>query len=519
MGQLIAYSPESQLILARGIERLNRLLSLTLGPERGRIAVNGISAAELLDDAALLSKRALSFSDSLEDVGHQCLRDALEGLYERTKDGLATCSVLTNAILKQTAPLIAFGHHPVTVQRDIRRAHAVARAWLRESAWTIDDPTEIAAVIRTANLPADVAEIVGEIVDAIGADGAIVVEETRQAGIASEYIRGGRWTSGVASPSFLGQEPTQVIVRNPSILVTDLPVESAPDAVAVLEAASGSRSLLLIAPRFSDEAVAVLLANRDKGGFESVVAVKAPHSVISGTQQLDDIALMTGGRFLPREDEGALRSVSRGDLGRAERAWVSRSAFGIIGGAGDARAMRQRAADLRTQARDERDSVRKAHVSARAGNLTGLSALVRVGTRVTGGPTTRQIERAAAIAGMAIRSGVVAGGGAALARAGRVVAQECCGSDYETGAMALAKALAAPMETIIAQAGREPGLLLNSLPASGDVYEVRTGSWVSARETGLADPLAVVDGALDVAVSTALMVLSTDVLIGKRAGR
>ncbi len=428
-------------------------------------------------------------------------------------------AVLTHAILKQTAPLLAFGHHPVSLQRDIRLAHKVASDCLRRQAWTIGEPDEIAAVIRTANLPSEVAEIVAEIVDTIGADGALIVEETRLPGIAHEYIRGGRWSSGVASPGFLGQEPNQIIVREPSILVTDHPVENASDAVAILEAGSGSRSLLLIAPRFSDDVVALLLANRDKGGFESIVAVKAPHSVHSGTQQLDDIALMTGGRFLPREVQGALRSVTRGDLGRTERAWASRSAFGIVGGAGDARALRQRSAEVRAQARGERDPARKSHLNTRSGNLTGLSALIRVGTGARDGPTDRQVERAATIARMAFESGVVAGGGAALARAGRFVAREFCGGEHEVGAKALARALAAPMETIIANTGRAPGMLLDDLPAHGDVFDVRTGRWVSPRTTGIADPLAVVEGALEVAVSTALMVLSTDVLIGRSAER
>jgi chaperonin GroEL len=507
------------MLLTRGVERLNRLLSLTLGPTRGRVVVTGASAAELLDDAAQLNKQALSFGDSLEDVGHQCLRSALDRLYEQTKDGIATCAVLTHAILKQTTPLLAFGHHPVPLQRDIRLAQESARDCLRRRSWTIDAPDEIAGVIRTANLPSELAEIVAEIVDAIGADGALLVEETRQTGLAREYIRGGRWGSGVASPSFLDRESTQVTVREPLILVTDHSVTAVEEAVAVLEAASGSRSLLLIAPGFSDAAVAVLLANRDKGGFESVVAVKAPQSVHSGSQQLDDIALMTGGRYLPREHASALRLVSRGDLGRAERAWASRSAFGIIGGAGESGAMRQRAADLRARARGESDPVRKAHFSARAGNLTGLSALVRVGPGVRGGPTTRQVERAAAIARAALGSGVVEGGGAALARAGQFVARGFCGSEHEVGATALASALAAPMATIIRQTGREPGPLLNCLSANGDVFDVRAGRWVNARDTGLADPLAVVEGALEVAVSTALMVLSTDVLVGRRAGR
>lgn len=481
--------------------------------------MTGASGTELLDAAAMLSMRALSFGDSLEDVGHQCLRASLGGLYERTKDGIATCSVLTHAILMQTAPLLAYGHHPVSLQRDIRLAHEFARECLRRRAWVIDDPDETADVIRTANLPSEVAVMVAEIFDTIGSEGALLVEETRHLGIASEYIRGGRWSHGVASPNFLGQEPNQVIVRAPSILVTDQPMETIPEAVAVLDAASGSRSLVLIAPAFSDAVVALLLANQTHGGIESIIAVKAPLSVQSGSQQLDDIALMTGGRFLPRDDPHALQSVSPSDLGHAERAWASRSAFGIVGGAGDVRAINQRVAGLRALARIEDDPVRKTHLSVRAGNLAGLSALVRVGSGARGGPTAREIERAAATARAALDSGVVEGGGVALARAGQAVARDFRGSEHEVGAMALSRALAVPMAKIIEQTGRESGPLINCLSTNNEVvFDVLKNRWVNAREAGLADPLTVVEGALDVAVGTASMVLSTDVVIGRRSG-
>jgi chaperonin GroEL len=517
--QHIAYAPESQQVLARGVERLNRLLCLTLGPAQGRVAVTGASAAELLDDASQVSKQVLSFGNSLEDIGHQCLRSALAGLYERTQDGLATCSVLTAAILKQTAPLLAFGHHPASLQRDLRVAHERAREMLRQRAWVIDTPDEIAAVLRTANTQPAVAEIAAEIVDAIGADGALLVEETRQIGLAHEYIRGGRWSTGIASPALLGGEPHQATIREPSILITDHPVTVMTDAVAVLEAASGARSVLLIAPSFSDDVVALLLANRNEGGFESILAVKAPRSVHSGAGQLEDIAVMTGGRFIPIEHAGGLRAVSPADFGRAERVWASRSAFGIVGGSGAPAAMHQRASELRAQARGESDPPRKAHLSARAGNLTGLSALVRIGTGSRGGPTVRHVERAAAIARSALASGVVAGGGTALALVGQTIACEFRGNTHEAGATALARALAAPMTTIVGQTGREPGALLDRLSPNGDAFDIQKGCWVNARDAGLADPLATMEGALDVAVSTACSILSTEVLIGRRAAR
>ncbi len=514
--QRIAYAPDSQLLLARGVERLNRLLSLTLGPTRGRIAVQGASAADLLDDAALLNKQLPSFGDSVENAGHQCLRGALEQLYGRTQDGIATSSVLTHAILSQVAPLLAFGHHPVVVQRQIRAAHQSARDELRRHAWSIESPAEIAAVLHTANVPPDLAAITAEIVDSIGPDGTILIEETRQNGLAREYIRGGRWNRGVASPSFLGLEPNQVNLRSPLVLITDRPLTAVADVVAVLEIAAGAPSLLLIAPSFSDHVVSVLLANRRPESFESIVAVKAPHSVLSGSQQLEDIALMTGGRFLPKEDVGALRAISREDLGRAERAWASRSAFGLAGGGGEPDRLRARAAELRALARGETDPAKRTHFSTMAGNLAGLSALVRVGTGTPGANTTRQVERAAAIARAALADGVVEGGGVALARAGQFAARASGRSEDQAGAIAFGRALAAPMSTILKHAGREPGPLLDRLSTTTGVFDVTLDRWVDARETTLADPLAVVEGALDAAVSTALMVLSTDVLIAQK---
>lgn len=510
----VLYAPDAQWALIGGAARLADLLRLTLGPGTPRIAVaNG--SVDLLDDSALLSKHLLNTSSREMNAGHQMLRSALIELDERVSDGVATCAVLIAALLAEAQPLLAAGYHPVELSLGIRAAHDWVVADLAEQARPIDTPDEIAGVLRSANLSREIAEMLAEILDTVGADGSVVIEETRRFGIEHEYVRGGRWNSGLASPLLLADGAIRAIAHLPRVLVTAASLTDAAAVAAMLDLLTkqNTTSALLIAPEFSPEVIALLRSNMPHP-FLHLLAVTAPTSVRSGTSVLEEIALLCGARFIPREDGGR---ITASDFGAAGQAWATRSAFGVLNGQGDPQQLQDRVRALRFRAREERDTGHRSHLLERAGALSGLSALVRVGipggagNRLSGSP--RSLERGLETARHALRSGVVSGGGVALARSARRL------PDDNVGARVVARALDAPLRAILRNNGIEEHRVLGELAErpDGQAYDAREHRWIDARQSGIVDPLHMVRSALDVAISTALLVLSTDTIVLDRS--
>lgn len=517
--------PCAQRSLMEGIENLDKVLRLTLGPTSNRVGVastSGNYSVELLDDAITLSHRILELPDPFEDMGSQILRKALDELSGRTRDGAASCSVLTHAILQRANPLLAAGHHPGVIIEGLRAGLNWVVSDLNRHVWPIDTIEEIEAVILTATSDVQLASIISEILDTIGPEGSLIVEETRHAGIAHEYVQGARWSGGQISPSLMIDTEAQIRARSPFILVSAAPLTTSKQIIPLLEVVAGtsSRSLMLIAPEYSDEVIGLLVANRQQNIVTSIIAVKTPQSIHYGSQILEDISILVRGRLFRKEESQALQSITIDDLGRATRVWASRSAFGIIGGIGDREKIGLRVRAIRSQARSEGDTVKSSKLSERAGNLTGLSALVRVETpaRDRRSRSTRAVEKAAAIARQAIRHGVVSGGGVALARCASRLNDQFVNSPYELGAKVLAHALTEPMKVIVENAGLQSGPILNRAQTQSNsrAYNVITGMWVDCSESGLIDSWSVVRTSLEVAVSTATMVLSTDVLVRTR---
>lgn len=517
--------PLTQQFLTEGISKLTKVLRLTLGPNANRIAVagtDGRQSPELLADAATLSQRVLQLADPFEDMGNQMLRRALADLSERTGDGAAGCSVLTDAMLRRAAPLLAAGHHPSAIVEGLRTALDWVITDLAQRVWPIDSLEEIGAVVRTATNNVRLASMISEILDTIGPDGSLVVEETRHVGMAHEYVHGARWNTGQASPSLMTENETQTAANSPYILVSATPLTSLDQVIPLLELVAGtsSRSLMLIAPAYSDKVIGLLVANRQQHTLSSIIAVKSPQSIHYGAQILADIAVMVGSRLITKEESYAWRSIKVTDLGQAQRAWASRSAFGIIGGAGDREMVGHRIRAIKSQAKSEADALKRSRLSERAGNLTGLSAIVRVEVPARGRRTsvTREVENTAAIARQAMLGGVVVGGGAALAHSANGLRDQFVGSRFELGSMVLSYALCEPMKVILENAGLNPGPIVNraQTQSNAQAFDVLTGTWVMCSESGPIDSWPVVKASLEVAVSTAVMVLSTNVLVSKK---
>jgi chaperonin GroEL len=522
--RILAGSPAHE-ALWRGVDRMARLLRPTLGPLSRTVAITRLTGTEhgpeVLDSGAVIARRTIQLADPFENVGGMLLRHIAWQVFERVGDGTATAAVLAQSLMHAGVRYIAAGGNPVSVAHGMQRGLEVALADLRRQARTIDGPTEIARVVAGGLGPnrRDLAEILGEMVDAVGPDGAILVEDAQGTQTEHEYIDGIRWNEGFVSAFLLRPgESATARVMNPRILVTDYPLDRAEQLLPVLEACvgAGDRSLLIVAPEVRDAAVGLLVANRERGVLDGAIAVKAPSFGVQRTRILDDIAAITGGRCLCQERHDRLADVAIDDLGRARQAWATRFAFGILGGQGSKASIRQRIGDAKAElSHVDNDPYTTRLIRERIGKLAGTAAIVRVGapTHAEQEELKLRVEAAVRSARSALSDGVVPGGGAALLACVPALQALEVGGDEAFGVEALAHALAEPMRAIVANAGLQPAPLVERARCERQVYDVVRGGWVDPWAGGIIDPLAVASAALETSVSAIATALTSDVLI------
>jgi chaperonin GroEL len=505
---------------------MTSLLRPTLGPLPRTVAIRrivGSEPPEVLDSGAMIARRTIQLADPFEDMGGMLIRNLAWRVFDQVGDGTAAAAVLAQSLVHTTSKYVMVGGNPMAVKRGVERGLAVVTAELRRQARPIDGPTDIAGIVAATLRRSDLAEMLGEVVDAVGPEGAILVEDAQGTQTTHEYIDGVRWNEGFVSSFLLRtNESTTTRVLNPCFLITDYSLERSEQLLPTLEAcvAAGERSLFVIAPEVKDSAVGLLVVNRERGVLDSAVAVRAPSAGAQRTRILEDLAVITGGRCFSQERGDRLAHVTINDLGKARQAWATRVAFGILGGHGSKAAIRQRIGEARAELRtvDEDDVFTSAKIHERIGKLAGTTAIIRVGA-----PTTAEqlelklrIEAAISSARSALKDGVVPGGGAAmLACVPALDALEVSG-DEAVGVSALAHALAEPMRAIVANAGLEVGPLVNQARQCGLAYDVVQREWVNPWSANLVDPLAVVVTALESSVSTAMLALTAEVLVRRK---
>jgi chaperonin GroEL len=508
------------------MDQMIGLLRPTLGPTARTVAVQGLSktsAPEILDSAATIARRTIQLQNPWEDMGGMIVRQMAWTLFEEVGDGAATAAVICQAIMHEANRMVVAGGNPMIIKRGLERALQVAQSELRRQSRTVELASEIARVILGTVRDPELADMVGEATEAVGPDGAVLVEDSASRQTALEYIEGVRWNSGYQSYFLLKEGEDNIRMMHPRILLTDHYLLSAEQLIPTLEAclAAGERNLMVIAPEVSGSALALLIVNRDKGVLENVIAAKAPNMGKMREGTLIDLATITGGRAICNERGDKMDEVIFEDLGTARQAWVTSTTFGILGGAGSKGAIRQRIGEVKNELRalpkdEEHD---RTTIQERIGKLAGAAAIIRVGavTQVAQSETKLRIEAAVVAARSALRDGVIAGGGAGYV--GCIPALERLKADYEGdeayGIEVLARALSAPMRAIARNAGHDPRPLVHEARDRGAdwTYDVLTGEWVDAWESGIVDPLPVALAVLEKSTSAAIMAMTTDVLI------
>ena len=518
------YGEAARATLLRGMEQMTRLLRPTLGPAARTVAVASLlssSRPEVLDDGATIARRTIELSDPFESIGAMIVRHLAWKVHVDAGDGATTAAVIATRLMAEAVRVIAAGASPVGVRRGIEQAMEVARDQLQAQAQPIELPEEIARIVRGTVRDDHIAEIIGEVVEGVGADGAILVENANGFDTEYQYLEGIHWDEGWHSPSFLRDHEAVVRLIDPRILISDMPIQHPEELVPILNACAqaGERALMVIAPEISESALSLLIVNRQRGILESV-AVKTPSHGDQRIGILDDIAVSTSGRCFHDQVGESIITATVADLGRARQVWARPRSFGILGGQADRDAIRTRVGRLRSELSTVKDDewLRK-KLQERIGKLSGSSAMIVVGaaSEAARDELKMRVESAVTMARSAVREGVVPGGGAAFLACAAVIDAAVVGrrDDEAVGWRALAAALREPMEAIAHNAGLDAKAIVAAgrTRAPAETYDVWRGTWVDPWEAGILDSVGVLQTAMDTGVSAATTALTSEVLI------
>jgi len=513
--------------LRGGINKLVAAIRPTLGP-LPRLVVNEkeskVGRPEFLDDGAVIARRVIQLPSREEDMGAMYLRQVLWSLHEKAGDGTATAAVMFQTIFNEGLRYIVAGGNAMRLREQLEAAGDQVIAELEKQVTHLKGKEQLASLARTICYDQPLAKMLGEIFDIIGEYGRLEIRPGRSRDLEREYVEGMYWNSGILSRLLL-PDPIQgrVQLENTAVLCCDLEIKEAQELTAALDAAvrAGHKSLLLVAAAISERAMALLLTNRDK---IQVVAVKAPAlDSITRSEALNDIALLTGGKAFFKAAGDTLDNLQPADLGQTRRAWADADYFGIVGGQGDPRQLRQHIAQLRTALATLDDQDIRKRLQERIGKLMGGSAILWVGANTVLDIEARKTlaERTAEAMRGAIRDGVLPGAGVAFLECRKILQNKkhaAQDSDERMAYNIVLKALETPTRVLIENAGFKPDeeLARITLNGPGSGFDAVKGKVVNMSLAGIYDSASVVKAATFNAVHGAALALTVDVLIHRK---
>lgn len=515
---------EARAPLIRGFTRLADLLALTLGPLQGGIvAARDVGVAlDILTDSATIARRFLALPNRAESAGAMMLRNLVWRLHLSTGDGCATAAVLARAIVAEAARYLAAGVGATALRQGIEAGAAAAIDALRLMARPVSGEAQLAHVAGAVTGDARMAALLAEIFDLLGPEAHVEVEEYVAPYLEREYAPGGRWQARLASPYLVSDQVGQRATLNDCLVaVCAGEIASLDEVRPLLELAlrQGGPGLLLAAQAVRGEALATLVLNHQREQLR-VVAVELRRTGAALDDDLADLAALTGAQVYGGHG-GRLATVAAAGLGRARRVEADASAL-VLAGPG-AQPQRDRLAQLRGRLGTLPEAEREARgeLEARVARLAGATATLKVGAthRVERDALSRQAERALRSIRLALRAGVVPGGGAAYLACAEAARGPRDGGEAAYGRAAVATALEAPFRQIVANGRRrDPGAALGEARAAGPGWgcDVLDDAIVAMAPAGIIDPAAVLAAALRAAASGAAMLVTTDALILKR---
>ena len=525
MSKQLIFSEAARRSLKVGVDKLADAVSTTLGPKGRNVALDKKFGAPTVTHDGVTVAKEIELEDPYENMGAQLLKEAATKTNDIAGDGTTTATVLAQAIVNEGLKNVAAGANPMLLKRGIEVATAAISQAIRDMATPIDTKEEIAKVASTSAQDQDIGKLIAEVMDKVGRDGVVTVEESKGLADETEYVEGMQFDRGYISAYFISSPDTmESVIQDPYILIYEKKISAAQDIVPVLEKMLqiGKRDFVIVAEDVDGEALATLVLNKLRGML-NVLAIKAPGFGDRRKAMLQDIAVLTGGTVISEETGRKLETITLADLGRAAKVVSTKENTVIVDGAGEATNIKGRISEIRNEIEASTSDYDREKLQERLAKLSGGVAIIRVGaaTETELKEKKHRVEDALSATRAAVEEGIVPGGGVTLINAIASLDGIKLGSDDEnTGVAIVRKALEAPMRKIAANAGADGAVVIQEVrrqqkakknPRIG--YNVLTDEYVDTIDAGFPDPAKVTRGAVENAASIAAMILTTEALI------
>ena len=526
----LVFSEDARRKLRNGMNVVANAVGATLGPKGRNVAVDRKFGSPTITHDGVSVAKEIELEDPFENMGAQLLKEAASKTNDIAGDGTTTSTVLAHAIVNEGLKALEAGYNPMLLKHGIMQATETVVEELRKMAVKIDTKGDIGHVATNSAADAEIGNLIADVMDKVGKDGVITVEESKSMQFEQEFVEGMQFDRGYLSAYFItSAENMEAVISDAYVLINEKKISAAQDIVPLLEklVQIGKRELVIIAEDIDGEALATLVLNKLRGML-NVLAVKAPGFGDRRKAMLQDIAVLTGGTVISEETGRKLETATLQDLGRAEKVVSDKENTTIVGGKGKKGDIEGRIREIRAEIEKSTSDYDKEKLNERLAKLSGGVAIIRVGaaTETEMKEKKHRVEDALSAARAAVEEGIVPGGEISLINASvkldKLLKSLDDDGNEETrvGINIVKKALEAPIRKLAANAGQDGSVIIDTVRRTAADkknknigYNVLTDEYVDMFTAGVIDPVKVVRGALENAASIAAMILTTDVLI------
>ena len=523
MPKQLTFTEDARKSLKRGVDQMANAVKTTLGPKGRNVAVDKKFGAPTVTHDGVTVAREIELEDPFENMGAQLLKEAATKTNDIAGDGTTTSIVLAQAMVHEGMKNIAAGANPMLLKRGLEKAVASVVDELKKQAVEVKGKEQIGQIAGISAADEQIGQLISEVMDKVGRDGVITVEESKTLQFETEYVEGMQIDRGYISAYFVtNADRMEATIEDPYILITDKKISAITDILPVLEKiVQVSKNFVIVGEDVDGEALATLVVNKLRGTL-NVLAVKAPGFGDRRKAMLEDIAILTGGKVISEETGRKLDATTVQDLGRCRRVTSNKDDTTFVEGHGSQEAIMGRVKQIKAQIEETTSDFDKEKLNERLAKLAGGVAVIKVGaaTEIELKEKKHRVEDALSAARAAVEEGILPGGEVSLLNAVKVLDSVKATGDELTGVNILRRSLEEPFRQLAFNAGQDASVLLEAIKRKQ--AESKKGTWgydviknevVDLFETGVIDPLKVTRSALENAASVAAMILTTEALI------
>ena len=521
MAKIICYGEEARQALQRGVDQLANTVKITMGPKGRNVVLDKKFGAPLITNDGVTIAKEIELEDPFENMGAQLVKEVSTKTNDVAGDGTTTATLLAQAIIREGLKNLAAGANPMIMKKGIAKATAAAIEAIKENSKPVNGSDDIARVGAVSSGDETIGKLIAEAMEKVSHDGVITVEESKTAETYSEVVEGMQFDRGYIAPYMVTDtEKMEAVLDDAAILITDKKISNIQELLPILEqVVQSGKKLLIVAEDVEGDALSTLIVNKLRGTL-NVCCVKAPGFGDRRKEMLQDMAILTGGTVISSDLGYELKEATADMLGHARQVKVTKDNTIIVDGAGEAKAIQDRVAQIRSQIETTTSDYDREKLQERLAKLAGGVAIIRVGAATESEMKEKKlrIEDALNATRAAVEEGIVAGGGTAYVNAVPAVEKllKTVEGDEKTGVQIVARALTEPMRQISANAGIDGSVVLEKVKNSRKVgygFNALNETYCDMISAGIVDPTKVTRSALENAASVAGVLLTTESLV------